>query len=289
MKQSRIWIVFVMAAMLMTACSSGPTKEQSENAERAIETAHKQRDYDKLLTLADSLEKNGCLSQAEAYYWRGYASDRLKMYRMAEFYWKTALEACEGSTEPEDLKIYAMTASRMANLLSVRGNYEGTLKIGEPAAKRLEELQCDTTSDYVNLLIYIGCCQSATGKAEGDAGDGFNRAFKKHKENIEKNHTESAYKNAIAGLINIAYFCNYTKDYQRAMRWIENFGEMINEYEQRPDADKKYIDKQIARFNIYKAIALEGQGKKEEAAAAFEDFKATEFSKTPERKIQGND
>ena len=289
MKQSRIWIVFVMAAMLMTACSSGPTKEQSENAERAIETAHKQRDYDKLLTLADSLEKNGCLSQAEAYYWRGYASDRLKMYRMAEFYWKTALEACEGSTEPEDLKIYAMTASRMANLLSVRGNYEGTLKIGEPAAKRLEELQCDTTSDYVNLLIYIGCCQSATGKAEGDAGDGFNRAFKKHKENIEKNHTESAYKNAIAGLINIAYFCNYTKDYQRAMRWIENFGEMINEYEQRPDADKKYIDKQIARFNIYKAIALEGQGKKEEAAAAFEDFKATEFSKTPEGMIQGND
>ena len=44
MKQSRIWIVFVMAAMLMTACSSGPTKEQSENAERVIETAHKQRE-----------------------------------------------------------------------------------------------------------------------------------------------------------------------------------------------------------------------------------------------------
>ena len=288
MKQSRIWIVFIMAAMLMTACGSGPTKEQSENAERAIKTAHKQRDYDKLLTLADSLEKIGSLSQAEAYYWRGYASDRQKMYRMAEFYWMTALEACEGSTKPEDLKIYAMTASRLANLLSVRGDYEGTLKMGVPAANRLEELQCDTTSDYVNLLIYIGCCQSAT-NGGNDADDGFNRAYQKHKENIDKNHTESAYKNAIAGLINIAYFCNYTKDYQKAMSWIGHFGEIINEYEQRSDADKKYIDKQIARFNIYKAIALEGQGKKEEAAAAFEDFKATEFSKTPEGKIQGND
>ena len=288
MKQSKIWIVFIVAAMLMTACSNGPTKEQSENAKRVIEMAHKQRDYDKLLALADSLEKNGNLSHAEAYYWRGYASDRLKMYRMAEFYWKTALEACEESTTPEDLKIYAMTASRMANLLSVRGNYDGTLKMGVPAANRLEELKCDTTSDYVNLLIYIGCCQSAT-NGGSDAEDGFNRAYQKHKENIENNHTESAYKNAIAGLINIAYFCNYTKDYQKAMKWIGHFGEMINEYEQRPDADKKYIDKQIARFNIYKAIALEGQGKKEEAAAAFEDFKATEFSKTPEGKIQGND
>ena len=288
MKQSKIWIVFIVAALLMTACSNGPTKEQSENAKRVIEMAHKQRDYDKLLALADSLEKNGNLSHAEAYYWRGYASDRLKMYRMAEFYWKTALEACEESTTPEDLKIYAMTASRMANLLSVRGNYDGTLKMGVPAANRLEELKCDTTSDYVNLLIYIGCCQSAT-NGGSDAEDGFNRAYQKHKENIENNHTESAYKNAIAGLINIAYFCNYTKDYQKAMKWIGHFGEMINEYEQRPDADKKYIDKQIARFNIYKAIALEGQGKKEEAAAAFEDFKATEFSKTPEGKIQGND
>lgn len=289
MKQSRIWMVFVMAAMLMTACSSGPTKEQSAEAQRVIEMAHKQRDYDKLFTLADSLEKNGYLSQAEAYYWRGYASDRMRKYRMAEFYWKTALDACEESDKPKDLKIYAMTASRLANLLSVRGNYEGTLKMAEPAAKRLEELQCDTTGDYMNLLIYIGCCQSATGKTEGDASDGFNRAFKKHKENIEKNHTETAYKNAIAGLINIAYFCNYTKNYQAAMNWIGNFGEMINEYEQRADADKKYIDKQIARFNIYKAIALEGQGKKEEAATAFEDFKATDFSKTPEGKIQGND
>ena len=289
MKQSRFWMIIIVAALAMTACSSGPSKEQSESAERQIGLAHKQRDYDKLLALADSLEKNGSLTQAEAYYWRGYACDRLRQYRMAEFYWKTALEACKDATTAEDLKVYAMTASRLANLLSVRGNYEGTLKMAEPVAKRLEELQCDTTSDYVNLLIYIGCCQAGIGKAGSDASDGFQRAYTKHKENIEKNHTESAYKNAIAGLINIAYFCNYSKDYQKAMKWIGHFGEMINEYEQRVDADKNYIDKQIARFNIYKAIALEGLDKKEEAAEAFEAFKATKFSQSPEGKIQGNE
>ena len=287
MKQSNIWIVFITAAILMTACSSGPSKEQRADAGRKIETAHKQKDYDKLLLLTNELESTGSLTQAEAYYWRGYASDRLRKYRMAEFYWKTALEASEGSTKPEDLKVYAMTASRLANLLSVRGNFKETLKMAEPVAKRLEELKCDTTSDYVNLLIYIGCCQSGTGGT--DAEDGFERAYQKHKENIDNNHTETAYKNAIAGLINIAYFCNYTKNYQKAIKWIGHFGEMINEYEQRPDADANYIDKQIARFNIYKAIALEGLNKEEEAAQAFEAFKATKFSKSPEGKIQGND
>lgn len=289
MKQSGLWLFCIIAAMLMSACDKRPSKEQSANAERIIENAHKQGDYDKLLTLADSLEKSGNLTQATAYYWKGYASDKLKKTRMAEFYWKTALEALEKSTVNEDLDIYAKTASRLANLLSVKGNYEGTLKMAEPAARRLEELKCDTTSDYVNLLVYIGCCQAGAGMEGNDAEDGFERAYQKHKENIDNNHTESSYKNAIAGLINMAYFCNHTKNFKAAIKWTGRFGEMLNEYEQRPDANKEYIDKQLARFNIYQAIALEGLGKKEEAAKVYEAFKATKFSQSPEGRINGNE
>ena len=65
------------AAMLTAACSSGPSKEQSAKAERMIETAHKARDFNRLMTLADSLVNLGDLSQADAYYWKGYASDRM--------------------------------------------------------------------------------------------------------------------------------------------------------------------------------------------------------------------
>ncbi|MBO4718575.1 MAG: SpoIIE family protein phosphatase [Prevotella sp.] len=288
MKQSRFWLLLIMATMLATACSNEPSKEQSAKAERMIETAHKARDYNRLMTLTDSLENLGYLSQAEAYYWKGYASDRMKKTRMAEFYWKTALEATENSTKKEDLDTYAKTASRLANLLSVKGDYEGTLKIGVPAAQRLEELKCDTTSDYVNLLIYIGCCQAGAGNGDSDAEEIFKRAYQKHKDNISKAHSDAAYKDAIAGLTNIAYFCNQTKNYKAALNWTEHFGEMLNEYEQHSDVNAEYIDKQLARFDIYQAIALEGLGKKEEAAKVYEAFKATEFSKAPEGKINGN-
>ena len=209
MKQSRVWLLIIVAAMLTAACSSGPSKEQSAKAGRMIETAHKARDFNRLLTLSDSLEKQGCLTQAEAYYWKGYASDKMKKNRLAEFYWKTALEAASNSTNKEDLDTYAKTASRLANLLSVRGDYKGALKIALPAAQRLEELKCDSTSDYVNLLIYIGCCQAVTGNNESDADDLFKRAYQKHKDNISKTHSDAAYKDAIAGLINIAYVYNY--------------------------------------------------------------------------------
>ena len=289
MKQSRVWLLIIVAAMLTAACSSGPSKEQSAKAGRMIETAHKARDFNRLLTLSDSLERQGCLAQAEAYYWKGYASDRMKKNRLAEFYWKTALEAASNSTNKEDLDTYAKTASRLANLVSVRGDYKGALKIALPAAQRLEELKCDSTSDYVNLLIYIGCCQAVTGNSESDADDLFKRAYQKHKDNISKTHSDAAYKDAIAGLINIAYFYNYIQKYQSALTWTGHFGEMLNEYEQHSDANAEYIDKQLARFDIYQAIALEGLGKKEEAAKVYEAFKGTQFSKTPEGKINGND
>ena len=278
-----------MAAILATACSNGPSKEQSDKAGRMIQTAHKARNFNRLLTLSDSLEKQGCLTQAEAYYWKGYASNKMKKNRMAEFYWKTALEAASNSTNKEELDTYAKTASRLANLLSVKGDYKGALKIALPAAQRLEEQQCDTTSDYVNLLIYIGCCQESTGNNESDADDLFKRAYQKHKENISKTHSDAAYKDAIAGLINIAYFYNHIQKYQSALTWTGHFGEMLNEYEQHSDANAEYIDKQLARFDIYQAIALERLGKKEEAAKVYEAFKATQFSKTPEGKINGND
>ena len=289
MRQSRIWLLAIMAIMLATACSNRPSKEQSAEAERMIESVHKARDYNRLIVLADSLEKQGKLSQTDAYYWKGYASDRMKKSRMAEFYWKTALETASNSTRKEDLDTYAKTACRLANMLSVRGDYKGTLKIAVPAAKRLEELQCDTTSDYMNLLIYIGCCQSSVGNGDSDAEEVFKQAYRKHIDNINKTHSDAAYKNAIAGLINIAYFCNYTQKYQAALKWTNFFGEMLNEYEQRSDANPEYVDKQLARFDIYQAIALEGLGKKEEAAKVYDAFKTTLFSKTPEGKINGND
>lgn len=282
-------ISVLLTVLLFMGCGNESNKEQRDKGKALIETAYKNKNYNQILQLADSMERTGILDPANAYYWQGYASDRMKKLRMAEFYWKASLEAAAKSTSEENLDIYAKSASRLTNLLSVRGDYENALKIAIPAAQRLEELKCDSTSDYVNLLIYIGCCQAGLGYLGESMEDGFDRAYKIHLENIEKNHTDEAYKDAITGLINIAYACNHTKNYKAALNWISHFGELLGEYEQRPSTDGDYIDKQVARFGIYKAIALEGLGQKEEAAKVYESFQNTDYSQTPEGHINAND
>ena len=280
-------LILMIACLLAIACNNGK-QTTSTDTEEQIENAQKTKNYSQLLELADNFLESGDLSPAKAYYWMGYASDRMKKKRMAEFYWKASLEAASQTTDAEDMDIYAKSASRLANLLMVRGDYEGALKGAIPAATRLEEEKCDSTSDYLNLLIYIGCCQEGLGNTSESTNEGFERAYKKHLDNIEKTHSDEAYKDAIAGLINIAYACNTIKDYTNSQKWIERFGELLKDYEQRPDANPNYVDKQVARFYIYKAVALEGLEQREEAANVYEEFKTKACSQTPEGHIIAN-
>ena len=287
---SKVWIgvfsfLLPLSTFLFFSCGNKPSEEEMARAEQLIEEAHKAKDYQRLMSLADDLEANGSLTPAKAHYWRGYASDRTNHRRMAEFYYNTALKAAG----QEDLDIYAKAASHLANLMAIRGDYKNGLKLATPVVQKLEELQCDTTSDYVNLLIYIGCCQAGLGSSGNATADGFDKAYERHLDNVKKYRTDEAYKSAIAGLINIAYACNHTGNFRDAVRWNGHLSEMISEYEQRPGVNTDYIDKQQARYHLYQAQALEGVDKPDEAAQAFDAFRTTQFAKTPEGRIMAND
>ena len=292
MKRIYFFALMLTAASLLalTACTSAkPSEEGHTRAIRQIQNAYEERDYQELLRLADSLCTIGELSEPEAYYWQGYASDRTKQLRMAEFYWKTAVAQTSNSTEPEDLAIYAKSASHLANVLGSRGEYEVVLDIIQPVVNRLKELKCDTMSDYNNLVLMIGLCQSRFGLSRDAANESYEQAYQTHMKNIEEHRSDQAYKNAIAGVVNIAYNCNETKSYRDALLWIDRYGELIRQYEQRNGADPAYVDRQWARYDIYRTIALDGVGKKDEAAKVYEHYLTTQYSRTPEGRIAVND
>ena len=292
MKRIHFFALMLTAASIiaLTACKSGkPSEEGHQRALRQIQNAYEERDYKELLTLADSLCTIGELSEPEAYYWQGYACDRTKQLRMAEFYWKTAMTQTSNSTAPEDLAIYAKSASHLANVLGTRGEYDAVLDVAKQAVKRLEELKCDTMSDYNNLVLIIGLCQSRYGLSKDSANESYERAYQTHMKNIEQHRSDEAYKNAIAGIVNIAFNCNETQSYRDALIWIDRYGELIRQYEQRNGADPNYIDRQWARYDIYRAIALDGLGEKDEAAKVYEHYLTTQYSQTPEGRIAVND
>ena len=280
----RLLACFSLVIMLVAAC--GERKEtglDKNTADGLVLDAYKQKDYPLLLSIADSLEKIGALSPVKSYYWRAYASDHMGKKRAAEYYWKKAGSSMTDFKNPEEVEYYAKSASRLANLKCVKGDYEGTLQFAIPVVEKLEELHCDTTSDYINLLIFIGCSQSRYADMGESTNNIFERAYNKHIEHLQKNPTHDEYKAAIAGIVNIAFNCLTINQNKECVYWCKRYEELLDQYEQKlPGVSRSYLDKQRARQNIYRATALAHLGQAIDAYIAYSEFKKTKFSKSAE-------
>lgn len=276
---ARLLLTLLLAATL-GACSH----KSNDEAIALVDQVYKAKDYNRLMALADSLQDEGDLLPSTADYWRGYACDRMKRKQEAATYWQRSIDEAAKSESDEDTENYVKSASRLANQLCVAGDYKGTLQVAEPVVARLQQLGRDNTSDYINLLIYIGLSQVSTGQSEEQIHQGFLLACEKHRQNIDSNHSDDAYKDAIAGLVNIAYYCVVAKKYEEALYYTRSFGELLIEYEQRPGVDASYIDRQVGRFTIYKSLAQDRLGRKADAEATYKAFLETNFSRSPEGK-----
>ena len=289
----KIAICSVVGILLLTTTgcdiNSSATRKQHQQADSLINVAYETKNYDRIMILADSLRETGGLSDGKAYYWLGYASDRTHKKRMAELYWTKGMSVMDDVDTPEELELYAAIASRLTGLKCTWGEYEAALKVAIPALELLKKHDAKMTSDYINLLIYQGCCQSRFGLSEEATNKSLEEGYQAHVDNMEKNPNAIAYRDAFVGVINICYNFLEIHDYQKAMYWIERYGKLLEAYDKLADARPDYADKQRARYFVYRATALEGVGRKREAAKLYEDFLETDYSLTAEGLILGSD
>ena len=284
-------VVTVTAALFLLGCG-GNSKEQERlcrEAEDMVYEAYMAKDYPRIIELVDSIKPLGNFSEGKACYWLGYAYDRMMQKRMAELYWKTGIAAVENSTDDEDVRVYAGIANRLTGLLSTWTEFEAALKVAIPATERLKSLGRDTTSEYTNMLIYIGCSQSRLGLSDDKTDNRLEEAYSAHIYNIHKHPNAISFRDAIVGVINISYNYLEIADYKKAVLWLERLNQLIDGYEKQADARPDYSNKQRARYNIYLARALEGMGRKDEAAEAYRLFCQTDFFQTAEGKILASD
>ena len=283
-------VVTLAAVIFLSGC--GNTKEQERQrreAEDMVYAAYLDKDYPRIIELVDSFKPQGCFSEGKACYWLGYAYDRMMQKRMAELYWKTGIAAVENSTDDEDVRVYAGITNRLTGLLSTWTEYEAALKVAIPATERLKSLGRDTLSEYTNMLIYIGCAQSRFGLSENKINNSLEEAYSAHIYNIHKHPNAISFRDAIVGVINISYNYLEIADYKKAVLWLERLNQLIDGYEKQADARPDYSNKQRARYNIYLARALEGLGRKDEAAEAYRQFRKTSYFQTAEGKLLASD
>ncbi len=280
-----IWVaatlVSSVSVLVFTGCQSGARKSSSPEATGLINEASEAKDNERVLFLADSLEKAGKISQGESYYWQGHAYYQMGQREQAKSLWQEAIKVTENSTDANDLKYYAKSASYLTSQLCRYAEYAAALYTALPVINRLEKIECDTTSDYTNLLVFAGCCKVYFDKKDSTATDMLERAYRLHTDRIRQKASKKAYRDAMVGIINIAYIWNYVKGYEEGLMWDERMGDLMKEYKTLFD-DEKYIDKQWARYKIFLATSLEGVGRHEEAKSAYEEYLQTKFSDTRE-------
>ena len=244
------------------------------------------KDYARMLELADSFEMTGDMSSLDANRWRGVAYYRQNQYQMSEICYRKALE-CEVKTEQDQLS-YNKVARRLSELLLVRGDFEGSLRVAIPAVKKMDETGIGSDIDYAILLNNIGCCQLNLGQ-DSEANESFLTARGHYANRWQSDSTGRGFQEAVIGTVYTSLAYINMRRYAESIYWIDRTEMLLGKYRLKADARVEYFDEYQGRIEIMRAVALQGLNKIDEAAKAYLKFLETDYSKTAAGRINAND
>ena len=282
-------ILFVAFVVAIVACDGVTRRRQPLKASRADSVLFDigvVKDYDRMRVLVDSFEVAGDISPLNAYRWRGVSYYHQGQYRLSEMYYRKALE-CKVQNDEDQLS-YNKCARRLSELLLVKGDYEGSLRVAIPAVKKMEESGVGSDIDYAILLNNIGCCQLSLGQ-EKEANESFLRARGHYANRWQSDSTSRGFQEAVLGTVYTSMAYINTRRYAESIYWIDRTEMLLNKYRQRPDARVEYFDEYQGRIEIMRAVAMQGLNKPDEAAQAYQAFLKTDYSRTGPGHINAND
>jgi Serine phosphatase RsbU, regulator of sigma subunit len=281
-----LFLAFCMALTMMS-CQKVKNKEiRSGHADSVLFDAGAVMNYARMEVLIDSFEQTGELNEMDVNRWRGTVAYHQKQFNAAEKYYRQALE-CEVKTN-QDQKNYNKCARRLSELLLVRGDYEGALKVAVPAVKKIDDTKIGSDIDYAILLNNIGCCQLNLGRDE-EAKESFEEAREHYANRWQSDTTSRGFQEAVLGTVYTSQAYINTRRYADATYWINRTEMLLDKYRQCKDARTEYFDEYQGRIEIMRAVAMQSLDSTEKAADAYQRFQKTAYSKTPAGRINAND
>ena len=279
--------LLIMVFAMITSCGNdqkqGPV---SSHIDSILFETGRLKQYTRLVELADSFEKSGNLTQLNANRWRGTAYYHQGQNRIAEVCYKKALE-CEVKTDQDQLS-YNKVARRLSELLLVKGDYEGALRVAIPAIAKMDQTGIGSDIDYAILLNNIGCCQLNLGQ-DAEAQKSFYSARDHYTNRWQTDVTSRGYQEAVIGTVYTSMAYINTRHYAESIYWIDRTEMLLDKYRQQKDAIVDYLDEYQGRIYIMRAVALQGLKQTKEAAKAYQEFLKTDYSKMEAGRINAND
>ncbi len=287
LKLFRLFVPLLLVLLTVSSCQQAKRQEiRASHADSVIFMAGAHLHYDRMLELADSFEAEGDISKLNANRWRGVAYYRQGQYHLSEIFYRKALES-EVTTSAEQLS-YNKVARRLSELLLIKGDFEGSLRMAIPAVAKMDKSGIGSDIDYAILLNNIGICQLHLGRVK-EAEESFITARGHYANRWQSDTTSRGFQEAVIGTVYTSQAYINTRHYAESIYWIDRTEMLLNMYRQRKDARKEYFDEYQGRIEIMRAIALEGLKKSKEAAAAYRRFQQTAYSQTAAGHINGND
>ena len=282
-------VLLISFVAVFVSCNNVANKTMALKASKAdsiIFDVGTTQDYDRVRALADSFETAGVISPLNANRWRGVAYYHEGHYRMSEMYYRKAVE-CKIKNDEDQLS-YNKSARRLSELLLVKGDYEGALRVAIPAVKKMDESGIGSDIDYAILLNNIGCCQLNLGQ-DKEANESFLKAREHYSNRWQSDSTSRGFQEAVLGTVYTSMAYINMRRYSESIYWIDRTEMLLDKYRQRPDARVEYFDEYQGRIEIMRAVAFQGLDKPEEAARAYQAFLKTDYSKTGPGHINATD
>lgn len=278
-----LFVVF----LLLGSCRQVRHREvRASHADSVIFDVGVTKDYERMRHVTDSFELVGDITPLDANRWRGVSYYRQGLYHMAELCYRKALENDVNTNE--DQLSYNKVARRLSELLLIKGDFEGSLRIAIPAVAKMDKSGIGSDIDYAILLNNIGICQLHLGRV-AEANESFITARGHYANRWQSDSTSRGFQEAVLGTVYTSQAYINTRRYSESIYWIDRTEMLLNMYRKRSDARKEYFDEYQGRIEIMRAIAKEGLHKSKEAEEAYKRFLNTAYSKTAAGHIIANE
>ena len=282
------------AIVLLLLCFSCRMFQQepepdASRADMLLEEAHLAHDSDRIIALADSLEAAGDIGPVKADYWRGYGYYGKWNQYMCRKYWYEAVTI--EAVGHDELVFYGRTANRLSDVLLTSGDYEASMRVALPAMEKMRDEGIDVSRDYAYLLVALGCCELHNGDIPA-ADDYFDDAYKLFMLLVADNgeyggstHLDNL-KTTVAGLTTIARHCLEKNRYPEVITWVDRLEAVLEDYRVQPETMVESVDRRQTLARLFRASALEGLGRHEDAAAVYEEALENPFASTAQGRVE---
>ena len=284
-RKSAAVAAMLMAAMML-ACGHGQQNEQKQTmADSLIDAAFDARDYERVLTLCDSLEQRGDISLFKAALERGYAYQYLSKNKLEVKVLKEVLTATP--TNAKDSSDYFSCVAKLVDALSsYDGNYEEALQIAIPILEDMKRLDQEKPSEdldqrLMKLMSEVGFIQVSLGlKDEGNKTLEASYAYAKRPASDKRKRIKTMvqlFNRAVDSFINQSSFVY-------AEKWLARSDSMLVILVEGKDmlpVDSDFIDGMKAKNYMLHAFLGANLDRPEEVSRAIENYKTTkDYSKS---------